>query len=416
MLQLASIGPCNLISGIAMTFRSWRDAVKFLTVAMQPITDVQQALAKHAGIRISRETPSIVASALLKVALATELHLTIESEIHEYLAQRIVELQEFGPGVIKPKTFEEAAAWVDYLQLALRRTHLERLKIVEGDVVSLEDDSTAIISSIGEDGRVYFQGGKGYRRWPDLIRTVVARRNANSEDAKKIRRDAENAAALRRTSAAWSSVRSDDLADFAVSLRATHERIDRLENIIAQARDERPIQQFLQQHGELLTALLGGRERFCIPQQRLGAAFIPDFIVGDTDSLGIRWVLIELETPRSGIYQQDGVTLDRFARKGVQQIIQWRQWLSLHVAHAHEPRRNKGLGLYDISAQSEGIVLVGRREMLPPKASESNRLELRDANRIRVHTYDWLLDMVRGAISHAGGPINNPYILHKDNG
>ena len=45
----------------------------------------------------------------------------------------------------------------------------------------------------------------------------------------------------------------------------------------------------------------------------LGKEFVPDFIIGDVGSVGFRWVLIELETPRSGI---QGSSLFQDAQSG----------------------------------------------------------------------------------------------------
>ena len=136
-------------------------------------------------------------------------------------------------------------------------------------------------------------------------------------------------------------------------------------------------------------------------------------MIGDVDSLGIRWLLVEIETPRSGIYLSDKISLDKFARKGTDQVIEWRHWIANNIAYAHKPRRENGLGLYDINGQAEALVLVGRRASFPVGAKDSKRRALRESDRLHLHTYDWLLQRLRGAVSHTGPPASNPFLFHK---
>jgi hypothetical protein len=170
-----------------------------------------------------------------------------------------------------------------------------------------------VISSIGEDGRVYFKGGRGFRAWPDQV-SIVARADDVDEAAKQVRREAENSAAERSASLAWSIAKRQELSEFLIATRLSEADINELQHVISDANDERPIQQFLEQHPHLLSVLVNGQERYCIPQKRLGAEYVPDFIVGSVDSLGIHWVLVELETPRSSIYLTDGHQLGAEAK------------------------------------------------------------------------------------------------------
>jgi hypothetical protein len=139
-------------------------------------------------------------------------------------------------------------------------------KPVAGDVVKLTGGEKIEVSSIDAEGRVYFKGGRGYRSWPDLIKSIVARKGDTSAAAKKARLDAANLAVQRASSPEWSAARSEDLHEFAIWKTATEKEIDELEEVIVKAEDEKPIQRFLQQNPHLLTALLTGEERsglFC---------------------------------------------------------------------------------------------------------------------------------------------------------
>jgi hypothetical protein len=134
----------------------------------------------------------------------------------------------------------------------------------------------------------------------------------------------------------------------------------RLEGCIEQANEEKPIQEFLEAHRQVLASLLGGNERYCIPKPRLGKHYVPDFLLCYADSTGAHWIMVELETPRSTVALTSGVELEHHARQGVAQIHQWRRWLDGNLATARASTREDGLGLIDISPQSRGLVLVGR--------------------------------------------------------
>jgi hypothetical protein len=138
-----------------------------------------------------------------------------------------------------------------------RREKLADLKLSEGDVVETVSGDYAEVSSIGQDGRVSFKGGRGFGTWPDLA-SLVVRGNDSSKVATEARRRAENVAALRISSSGWSMARSQDLRDFAVEHVASEEDITELEDVIARAEDEHPIQKFFEENPHVITLCLGG--------------------------------------------------------------------------------------------------------------------------------------------------------------
>jgi hypothetical protein len=397
---------------ILMTYKSWREAVKALAFATVPATPAQLELGRHTNIQISRHLPKIITAAMLRLALAEVLNLEPPHQISDRHKELLQTLQRATDPPISPETEEEAVAWIIYLRLMRRRESLADLELNEGDVVETMMGDLAKVSSIGEDGRIYFKGGLGFGAWPDQI-TIKARKDDVSDAATEFRQQAENMAALRRTRSAWSSAKRQDLSEFIVEKMVTEDDIVELEAVITAAEDERPIQKFLEENRHLLTELLGGHDRVCLPQKKLGAEYVPDFIIGDADSLGIRWVLIELETPKSGIYLTDGSQFDEKARKGVSQIAEWRNWLAPNIGYARRRRADNGLGLFDIREKSEAIVLVGRRSQMP-KTKDAQRFEFRLSNNIQIHTYDWLLDQLRSVIRFQGPWGANPYIIPKE--
>ncbi|HEX3551916.1 MAG TPA: Shedu anti-phage system protein SduA domain-containing protein [Thermoanaerobaculia bacterium] len=392
-----------------MSYKIWHEADETLAAATGTATPRQQELGEQADSLIPSYMPRIVAAATLRIALAQELNLPPPRPISDRSRARLQILQRQADPAISPQSEEEADAWVTYLRLVRRRESLSQLKLQEGDIVETKIGEVVEISSIGQDGRVFFKGGRGFGAWPDLI-SVVARRDENSDSAAEARRQAKNLAARHSASSGWSWAKSQDLSEFTTEDGISEVDIEELESVIATAEDERPIQKFLEENGHLLTTLLGGSERYCLPQKRLGGEYVPDFIIGSADSLGFRWVLIELETPRSGIYVKDGLVLDQRTRKGVSQVIEWRSWLLDNLSYARRRRQENGLGLFDIRENSDAVVLVGRRSKMP-KTKDAQRNEYRQVNKIQIHSYDWLLETLRGAIRHQGPPASNPYLI-----
>lgn len=396
-----------------MSKKTWSEVAAILHKVLDKATNEQWEIIDHFGLGISKELPHLVVAAKLRDYLSSALHLPTPVEPSEYALERIKFLNQKRDLKIKPRSNSEAEAWVEYLRLLQRLEHLERIKIEAGDIVEIAQEGQgrrfAEVSSIGEEGRIYFKGGQGAGSWPDLL-TVRAKWNDSSPSAVEMRKKAQNCAAQASYLGRWSESKHKELADYEVMDKVTAGDIDQLEQIIDAAQDERPIQKYLGENPHILTFLLGGKTRYCLSQKRLGAEYVPDFLICDTDSMGIRWVLIELETPRSGIYLQAGNELDRYVRKGVNQIMEWREWLASNLDYSRKKRRENGLGLIDIRENSQGFVFVGRRFRLR-ETKEVIRNQLRDKENIHIHTYDYLLDYLRGAIHHKGPPASNPYLI-----
>jgi len=394
-----------------MSFNNWRDADQALAAATTTATKKQHELAKKASIEIPANTPKLIAAARLRTALASELDLSPSYNLTDRYEERLNNLRRRSDPLPDPQNDEEAEAWVKYFRLIRRRERLVALKPRPGDIVETRDGELAEISTISHEGRVFFRGGKGFSAWPDLI-SIVARKEDLSKVAAKARGEAQNSAARRSTTFGWSVVKTQDLSEFSVDSFASADDIEELETIIATAIDERPIQKFLEDNPHLLTSLLGGYRRYCLPQKRLGGEYVPDFLIGDVDSIGIRWVLVELETPQSGIYLKNGVEFDAKTRKGRNQIIEWRNWLTSNIAYARKRKAEDGLGLFDIQPNAPAILLVGRRSRIP-YTKDAYRIADRQTSNIQIHSYDWLLETVRGSLHHQGPPASNPYLIHR---
>jgi hypothetical protein len=321
-----------------MPVDGYEAAVKHLRRRVRNATREQRDLAAAHGLPISTRTPFLVAGAQLSDQLAEVLGtdpLPATEGRLEYLADLVAEED------IKPPSAASAGvvqAWIDHLLARRTLTGLLEVRPEPGDVVYLrrrgettpraEDvdaERVRMVSSVDRDGRVHFRG-PGQRAWPDAI-SLLCRADATGEQADKWRDQALALASVRdrsdSTARSLSSHKWRLLEPWRVRERETLERdVDALRGIIETATDERPIQRHLEQHPWLLASLLGGGQgRWVRPQVSLGREVVADFFIADADSAGVRWRLIELESPRVPQRLQNG-DFAKEARHAVHQIEQ----------------------------------------------------------------------------------------------
>lgn len=371
-----------------------------LNVALEPSTPRLVALHHlvHALVADAAAPPSVLRDTRVRRALLTSRDGGEPSAEQEAYIEALAGDSDTTPP--KPCSFHEATIWINQLRLLRRASDLGRNKLQEGDLVRRSGSTSlppAIVSSVGDDGRIYFKGGLG-SAWPDQL-TVLHRAAETSSAAEAARRTAENRASDRSVRASWSAAKHEELKRFAVRGDVHPDDIDELEGIIDTADNEQPIQEFLEKKPELLGLLLSGSDRYVLSRRDLGK-HIPDFMIADTDSIGITWWLIELETPTSSVLLREKDNHDEWekaARTGVKQIEHWREEIESDRGRARRSRREGGLGLFDIRPQSAGIVLVGRRHLMNRRedSPEVLRPRLIQESNIHVHTYDWLLDRLR---------------------
>jgi hypothetical protein len=174
--------------------------------------------------------------------------------------------------------------------------------------------------------------------------------------------------------------------------------VNAFQECVDAAVDERPVQAFLEANPELLVQLLHAVPRFVLPQHRLGAEFVPDFIIGEHSSDGYSWLMLELESPRLPFFTNSGDPRAPLTH-AIRQIQDWRAWLHRNQNYASRARSESGLGLVDITGNVPGIVLMGRRALLDSAASARRRQMAADLD-IRIHTYDHLIEAARANVSH----------------
>jgi hypothetical protein len=397
-----------------MAFPDWTEAVVALDAMTSSATEQQRLIGSRIGIHIPDSIPEIVAAARLQTTVAAELRLPASAPATERQIELLGDLASSQANIAPPHDQREADSWITYLRLRTRRDALVKLELYAGDVVAFagyEEEVLAEVSTIGVFGRVNFKGGMGWGAWPDLVE-VRCRVTDTTPEAQRLRAKAATQRAGRMRTDSWSLAKRAELRPFEVETALTRADVELLEQTIDRAADEKPIQKLFAERPQLLAAVLGGWSRFCLPQVRFGAQYVADFLIATVDSLGVRWVLVELETPRTSVTLRGNGELDKHAREGVRQVQNWREWLKSNLPYARHSRRDDGLGLPDIRDSSDGLVLVGRRDHLHENSAQARHI-LHEQSRIDVHTYDWLLEQLYGTLQYSGPWATNPYLLQR---
>ena len=182
----------------------------------------------------------------------------------------------------------------------------------------------------------------------------------------------------------WNDIKDTDTDALAAVLDGTH--------------GEHDIQTFLEKKPILLIQHLGGGHgRWVIPQKRLGAELVTDFMIGHRNSIGFEWQAVELESPEATMFTRNGDPTSQLTH-AIRQIEDWRAWLSRNQNYAARDNGHGGLGLTDIVARVPGLVLIGRRKTIDPITNDRRRQMSNDLG-IHIHSYDFLLDTGRGRIT-----------------
>lgn len=396
-----------------MANKTWKAAVSAISRSTSPCDADQRLLGTRLGVEIGNDLPRVVAVARVQAAVAQALGLPAGSRTEGQLDLLEELAGQTSGGAPCPETSPEAQAWVQYYYLRRREQELRELQLNKGDLVRRKGSLSELdeVASIGDDGAVYFKGGRA-RAWPDELE-LVARVGDSSRAAESARKTAANRASERSRRSVWSIAKAEALKRYRIAEPPDVSDVEFLRATIEQAREERPIQRLLEARPALFAPLLRGPDRYCLPRVSFGGKYIADFLLADVDSTGIRWILVELETPDSPVTLASKNEFDSHAREGVSQIQEWRGWLERNRSTARELRSEEGLGLVDITPRAEGLVVVGRRGRLRESAS-ALRGRLFSDSRIRMWTYDGFVEKVEGALNFNGPWAGNRDALQRE--
>lgn len=389
-----------------MPFATWQDAAEVLRATQADPGQSQRELAERLGVTLP-DAPAPIAAAVLRAALADPLRLRTPEHPRpgqvEFLNDLINDLGDLALDELEPLDNEaQASAWIDVLLARRALRALEEYELSVGDIVDNgTDEKVGEISSFSRDGRVNIRGLWGRGIEPHRLR-VRMRAGERGEEAERLRRDSDNLRARRaRVDGPPSEQKVAVLAPYRVEDRIGGAELGLLRKAIEEAEDERKIQACLTAYPQLLGLLIrGSYGTFVLPQVELGAELVPDFLLAKADSAGFHWTLVELESPRAAVAIAEGARLAEKAREAVQQVEDWKNWLTNNLDYARREPGADGRGLVDIRPESDALILIGRRGDVPALSRDQLRA-LRERG-IALHSYDWLLEAIEAGV--AGGP------------
>lgn len=391
-----------------MVFTSWEQVCAALAHQVADVTPEQRRLAETLGVTLRDGEPARVAAERLTRALSEPLFVPPSRAPSAGQLELLDHLSHHWPDgdLESVSTSGEASAWIEVLTARRVIAALSRLQLQAGDVVAKDGrrDEPEIVASISTNGFVYFQGGGGQRSRPHRVE-VLARAVDMSAEAEELRNQARNRQARRRGSTGPPS--TDPIETYRIDGPAGRSEAAMLADLIDEATDERPLQRFITENPGILAALVRGNYgTFVLPWPRLGADFVPDFLVAHADSISINWTMVELESPSVVPFLQDGRPSEPL-RNAIQQVHDWRDWLRNNLDAARRARTEYGIGLPGIREDAAGLILIGWRGD-PPARYDLERQRLSVDSQILVHSYDWLIDMLRRPFDQFRPPMDEP--------
>lgn len=183
----------------------WRPAAQYLGSRLGRATKEQHALAQAVGLPLKAATPGLIAAAHLRDHLAAVLDEPVRPPSFEQL-ELIEELSGWKKASDpRPQTHAVAHAVIDLLEVRRELEALKAFKPAKGDIAyewswwkdrtpgEVDEDRLRLISSIGDDGIVYFSGGGGWRARASRIEILFragddARRQSRYEAQQRLQR------------------------------------------------------------------------------------------------------------------------------------------------------------------------------------------------------------------------------------
>jgi hypothetical protein len=151
---------------------------------------------------------------------------------------------------------------------------------------------------------------------------------------------------------------------------------------------EEAYQRFLTEHaGLFFSHPSAGDDQLISAKVRLGSDFTTDFVVAaSVRSLGINYMLIEIESPHSSPYTAAGAPSARL-NTAVQQILDWRRWIERNREEAKRLFPSKQFIRHD-DPNFSYMIVIGRRE----SGDEARRNDYAKKLGITIRSFDYLTD------------------------
>ncbi|PJJ00729.1 uncharacterized protein DUF4263 [Streptomyces sp. 2333.5] len=360
-------------------------------------TDAQITVARALGTDLGQTTPVPVAAAELRVLLRTPLELVLArdfgDEEYEVLLDLAARTDLAVPSMDELKCREVLNAWLRVARDRESAAALRQLEPEVDDVVTARDrrrgpDLYGEISSVGANGRLHFRGGQGLGTAPHRVTRITRPSEDGYLDQLSLAR--EYAAAVQSNPSRITRAEEAQLAPWRIGFPASPAAVEALRNALEAADDEAAMQRLLERHPALLAGtVVGTHDTWVRPQVQLGNHYMADFMIAGETSLGLRWTLVELESPVSRLTNPGNKRATKTLRHAVDQIEDWRKWLSNNLHYARSARGADGLGLPGITAEVPGLIIMAREDA-DDAAADIRELHARRSH-IQVRTYDWLM-------------------------
>ena len=152
----------------------------------------------------------------------------------------------------------------------------------------------------------------------------------------------------------------------------------------------------LQSHLEKYPYILSQQFAHChhvFPKIALGVQYETDFMCLDIPSSGKEWIGVELESSKKQVITKTGRKRAELEH-AIQQVRDWRSWITENLSYARKNKEQNGLGLTDIAPRFFGYVIIGRRHNYNSKFNELRRQLLRD-ELITVRSWDGIVELAK---------------------
>lgn len=154
----------------------WREVADAIEALVASPTDEQFAVAKALDAELPDGLPAPVASVVLRARLSSALREKLRGDagVPENLEQLEAELGIADRTGLITGSRQEVGAWFEARYMVVTARGLRALEPMIGDVVARADAPAdhMIVSSIGDNGRVYMKGGRGKSAWPNHLQVI----------------------------------------------------------------------------------------------------------------------------------------------------------------------------------------------------------------------------------------------------
>ena len=376
----------------------WQLVADRLETLVSGPTPEQLSVAAKLDIALASTLPAPVAAVVLRGHLKAALRQNLRSaeEIPETLGEIEDHLGVKRTESLLTNTREEVSAWFEARYMLKTARGLRTLQPEIGDVVTSagwKAHEKRVISTIQENGRVFMKLKPVRSAWPNHLAILERVGSVGYTTAVK----SVSASVLNGTVS--TSTNLENFAPLSKYELTSHvpapEAIRALEELLESGEKyEEPLQRVLTQYPELLApTMVGGWKTYVIPKPRLGSEYVPDFLVLGINSVGPQWLTIEIEGAHHKILTNKG-RLGQQTRHAIQQVEDWREWLTHNVGYAQTQK-----GFLGLTTHAPGLVIIGRDD--PAAERQASRARSDEAGRIAVHSWDWLLRAARNSSEHA---------------